>query len=300
MTEVFKPIPLCCPLDGLLLVSLAKTFKCDNGHTFDMARQGYLNLLPVQFKASKDPGDSQSMVSARRKVLEQGYYETLANAVCDLVTARLAQNHPTRGIVMDAGCGEGYYSARLQQHLQSRFGKDSVPVLAMDISKWSIAAAAKSHRQLACVVATNKHPPVLAGSALLITSLFGFASWESWARIQLPGQSVVLADPGPNHLLELREHIYDTVRVHEPADDPAAEQAGYQCVDRQRICYSTDVKSNDALLAILEMTPHGRRVTEDKRAALEAIHSLRLSVDVVIRVFERQNRDPMPLESHQD
>ena len=92
---------LICPLDKQPLQLNERTWCCENGHSYDVAKQGYVNLLPVQNKRSKDPGDSKAMVQARRKYLEEGHYLPLARALADIV---LEQGDQT---LLDAGCGEG-------------------------------------------------------------------------------------------------------------------------------------------------------------------------------------------------
>src|SRR5690554_7386318 len=98
---------LACPLDGDPLYRSDGTWRCAAGHSFDIARQGYVNLLPVQQKRSRNPGDSKEMVAARTQFLNTGIYEPIAQKVTELVRPLLQQDRPLR--LLDAGCGEGYY-----------------------------------------------------------------------------------------------------------------------------------------------------------------------------------------------
>src|SRR5690606_4067516 len=91
-----------CPLCQQPLHLSAKQYQCANRHSFDIAREGYVNLLPVQHKNSKDPGDNKDMMQARRDFLHAGWYAPLAQAVSDTVT-KLAPD-----TLLDLGCGEGY------------------------------------------------------------------------------------------------------------------------------------------------------------------------------------------------
>ena len=102
---------LACPLDGEPLNQSGTCWRCPAGHSFDVARQGYLHLLPVQKKRSLDPGDSKEMVAARQRFLNAGYYRPVAEAVSKAVMPGNASD--TRLACLDAGCGEGYYLRQL-------------------------------------------------------------------------------------------------------------------------------------------------------------------------------------------
>ena len=96
---------LACPLDGCPLVPSEKTWRCENGHSFDVARQGYVHLLPVQKKRSLDPGDSKEMVAARQRFLNAGFYTNIAEAVSDQVLQWLPSEGT--GSILDAGWPPG-------------------------------------------------------------------------------------------------------------------------------------------------------------------------------------------------
>ena len=100
--------PLCCPKCGLPLKKEGNGCQCSEGHRYDLARSGYVNLLLANGKHSLQPGDDKRMVRARRLFLEKGYYEPFRRAVCQKALERLPMERP---VVLDAGCGEGYYTA---------------------------------------------------------------------------------------------------------------------------------------------------------------------------------------------
>jgi 23S rRNA (guanine745-N1)-methyltransferase len=115
----------CCPLCHAPLARTDKSYACPQGHRYDMAKEGYVNLLPVQHKRSKDPGDSAEMMQARRAFLDAGHYQPLRDAVAQLLAAKLADG---ASAILDIGCGEGYYTAAFadiaQQKGASTFGLD--------------------------------------------------------------------------------------------------------------------------------------------------------------------------------
>ncbi len=123
---------LICPICGLPLVWEGKRCRCDRGHSFDVARQGYVNLLPVQLKRSLHPGDTREQVLSRRAFLETGSYAPIVEAVCSA-----AEGHP--GPVLDVGCGEGYYAVRVAEHLQAE-------LTGLDISKEAVRCAAGKYK----------------------------------------------------------------------------------------------------------------------------------------------------------
>ena len=103
---------LICPICGLPLEKQDRQYTCNNRHGFDMARQGYVNLLTVQQKKSLHPGDTREQVLSRRSFLDGGFYQPIADALCDA-----ARELGAEGPIADIGCGEGYYSARLAEAL---------------------------------------------------------------------------------------------------------------------------------------------------------------------------------------
>ena len=108
------PNPIC-PLCGQTLATGASSWRCPNGHCFDVARQGYVNLLPVQQKHARHPGDTPAQVAARKRFLDAGFYAPIR----DTALALLQPHLPPRPSLLDAGCGEGYYSAALAQALHA-------------------------------------------------------------------------------------------------------------------------------------------------------------------------------------
>jgi 23S rRNA (guanine745-N1)-methyltransferase len=277
-----RRIPFECPLDELPLEVGARTLTCANGHSFDVSAQGYVNLLPVQFKASRSPGDSKPMVDARRRVLDAGLFDPLADAVAEVVGEHMAGGGRD-ALLVDAGCGEGFYTARLARALPG----PSPTVLGIDISKWAVTAAAKRHRHIAWAVASNRRIPVRRGSAAMITSLFGFETWEAWAALQSSGQRVTVVDAGPLHLIELREIIYESVRIHDAPPNDSALSSGYSLIAESGVRFGVGADGGGILADILEMTPHGHKSTAAAHAAVHSLDRLKLTIDALIRVYRR-------------
>jgi 23S rRNA (guanine745-N1)-methyltransferase len=280
-------IPFICPLDGLPLALNGLTFTCVKLHSFDVSASGYVNLLPVQFKASLDPGDSKSMVAARRRVLDAGPFDPLAEAICSVVWQRVQERADEKLLLIDAGCGDGFYTARFAALLRRALPNAEPLVLGIDISKWAVMAAAKRHKDLPWAVASNKRLPVPQGAVSLITSLFGFATWPDWAKVQTLGQEVIVVDAGRRHLLELKEIIYPKLLLYDPPPHEEAFSSAYTQVMEDRISYQRTIPGPDLLTDLLEMTPHGHKSTRAGQESVRTLSGLNLSFEAVIRVFRR-------------
>jgi 23S rRNA (guanine745-N1)-methyltransferase len=278
-----------CPIDATPLLTAGGTaLVCAQGHSFDRAREGYFNLLVVQHKASRDPGDSKAMVAARRRILDAGHFAPIADCVSSEV-CRIAAGLPstTRPMIVDAGCGDGYYLGAIAKASASTF-HDRLQLAGIDISKWAIHAAAKRHAGCAFAVATNRHLPFAPGSVDLILSMFGFPIWDCFAGIQATTGSVLMVDPGPDHLRELRTIIYPTVKYSAPPSLEAALNAGYRLDGEQRLTFTFELTSAEQIADLLTMTPHNYRAPLPGRLALAELNRLSLTGDVVVRHLRKQ------------
>ncbi len=283
---------LVCPIDGTPLrprdgATLAcGTLVCDRRHSFDRSREGYYNLLVVQHKASLDPGDSKAMVAARRRVLESGIYAPIADRVAETVaTIARASQRESDFCVLDAGCGEGYYLQQIERRLAAESGL-RCNLAGVDISKWAVQRAAKRTHGCFWAVATNRHLPFAAGSVDLIVCMFGFAVWDGFAAVQPPGGYVLMVDPGPDHLIELRSIIYPNVRRNEIAPVALAPtRAGYELEEERRTQFQVELYIRAQISDLLTMTPHDHRAPIAGRVVLAQHDTLRVTVDVVLRLM---------------
>ena len=271
---------LACPLDGLPLQSNGAAWRCASGHSFDIASQGYANLLPVQHKRSRDPGDSKEMVAARRRFLTAGFYQPIADAVSRAALADLPAGLASG--CLDAGCGEGYY---LRQLATAVSDQQTLALLGLDISKWAVLAAAKQDRRPTWVVGTNARLPVLPGTLDRVLCMFGFPVYPEFARVLKPGGLLVQVDAGPDHLRELREIIYPSLKPERPADP--STPAGFSRRPTEALRFPIELTSAEQIADLLAMTPHLFRASAEGRAAAAALTTLSLSVDVSLTCFER-------------
>ena len=266
-------IPFHCPLCGQALSPVPGSLKCEKGHTFDLAKEGYCNLLLVQQKASLDPGDNKEMVESRRRFLAAGHFAPIAGKLTEQVRA-LKLDAPR---ILDAGCGEGYYTAELKRALPN------AELAGIDISKWAVKAAAKSHKEIAWAVASSKQLPFAPASFDLVLCLFGFPFWESFQSVLKPSGRVLLVDPAPAHLLELRERIYDNVKETDLSSIDGALKAGFRLESEEQLDFMVTLEGGSAIADLLAMTPHGYRIKADARTALVELPRLTTRASVVFR-----------------
>lgn len=272
---------LICPLDSLPLTHEVTCWRCEAGHSFDVARQGYVHLLPVQKKRTKNPGDSKEMVAARRRFLASGFYKPVAEAINPAVWDGLP---PVAEVsCLDAGCGEGYY---LRELVDSASEGHSLSIVGVDISKPAVLAAAKQDVSCRWLVASNANLPIVSGSVSRILCLFGFPVYSEFLRVLAPEGRIIQADAGYDHLRELREIIYPELKP--PGDSRAVVPEGFKLLSSQVIRYKADLPGRDDISDLLAMTPHLYRATAQGRQKAAALETLSVTVDVIIRCYEKQ------------
>ena len=275
------PFPsLACPLDGGPLHRDGSSWRCQNGHTFDIAKEGYTHLLPVQYKRSLDPGDSKEMVAARRRFLESGAYEPISQALNRIVLENLSAGQTLN--CLDAGCGEGYYLRRLAD-AERYDGK--LALLGLDISKPAVVSAAKRQKQITWVVATNAKLPVLTGTLDWVFCLFGFPVFGEFARVLKPGGRLLLVTAGSEHLKELRRILYPVLKTKPEGEMPIPE--GFEPVENQTVRFTVKLENAASIADLLAMTPHLYRASSEGREKVSALTELSVTVDVTLSLLAR-------------
>jgi len=278
---------LACPLDGAVLRDAGGHWRCEHGHSYDVARQGYVNLLPVHKKRSRDPGDSKDMVAARQRFLAAGYYTPVATAISKAMLSGLTDQQTVR--CLDAGCGEGYYLRQLAA-VADRPGR--LALMGLDISKWAVQSAARQDHNMRWVVGSNANLPVQSGSLDRVLCMFGFPVYSEFARVLSHDGSLIQLDPGPAHLRELREIIYPSLK---PARDNRDDlPAGFERVSSDSINYVAHIQDAGLVQDLLTMTPHLYRANAEGRKRAAALTSLSVTIDV--ELLSLRKTKPMETE----
>lgn len=279
-----------CPMDGLPLVREGGSLRCEKAHTFDFAKEGYCNLLLVQQKGSPDPGDNKEMVAARKRFLDAGHFQPIAEKTFDFVLLLSMENQLQSGPgahfrIVDSGCGEGYYLNRFAEYAQESSNSSRLELCGMDISKSAIKSASRRSKEISWVVAANNQPPFAKDGVDLILSMFGFPAWESFKKVQPAGGLVLLVDPAANHLIEMRKVIYPKVKETAPNSLKEAIQAGYAVEREESLQFTVKLESQEEIQDLLAMTPHAYRISAAGQAKLASLGQLELTVDLVFRLL---------------
>ncbi len=283
--NIIKAHNLTCPIDRKKLEQVGKQFLCENGHSFDIARQGYVNLLPVQHKRSKQPGDSKAMVLARSYFLNTGIYQRIADRLTQIVSAHIINDNAL--CLLDAGCGEGYYFDFVLNNLAQKEGDADLSFIGLDISKDAILQAAKRNRQTSWVVGSNRQPPLADESVDIILCLFGFFCEQGFYRVLKPGGKIIMVDPGVEHLKELREIIYPEVKKPKPFDLSQMDDRKFSLQSSEALQFKTQLSDNELINHLLLMTPHFYRASKAGKEAACKLDELNLTVDVVFKTLQK-------------
>ena len=245
-----------CPHCSGSLSPTASGLVCEAGHSFDRAREGYVNLMSAgRLRGRGVAGDSDEMIRARRAFFDAGHYLPIAVAVADAVGSV--------DVLLDAGCGEGFYVSQLSS--PSRWG--------VDISKPAIKLAARRYPDVRFAVGTSFHLPLEDHSVDAVVSVFAPRPFEEFARVLKPGGFVVVASPGVDHLRGLTELIYAEPQPHEQR--PHTDQASVE------VWYQLHLSQPD-ITHLVMMTPYWWKATAEQQEHIRATPALTVTVDVVV------------------
>lgn len=266
-------LALICPLCRATLQTDDKTWRCLNGHAFDVAREGYVNLLPVQHKKSLSPGDTADSVAARRRFLGAGHYQPLQEAVAAL----LRELQPDS--LLDLGCGEGYYTQAMRQEVPS--------VCGVDIAKPAVQLAARQQKDVTWLVASAALLPFADASLALVSSLFSPLPVAEMLRVLKPNGHVLMVTPAPDHLWQLRQGLFEQVRAHEPDKFLSAFHDDFVLASRQRVEAPLTL-TQAALIDLLAMTPYAWKATAERRSVLENNENFQTLAAFDVMLFKRK------------
>ena len=260
---------LICPLCGSPLTRQERAFVCENRHSFDIARQGYVNLLPVQQKKSLHPGDTREQVVSRREFLDGGFYRPIVENLC--ATAEGCQ-----GPILDVGCGEGYYSTRLAKALGAE-------LVGLDISKEAVRYAAGRYKDATWLCASAARLPVEDKSVGVLTSLFALTLPEEYHRVLRSDGIFVQVLAAEDHLLGLKGIIYDTLLHKEKDSVPSLP--GFSLVESRPVRFTFTVEGQQ-VQNLLSMTPHVYRISKEGAERLAKTEVLTDTASCVINLYK--------------
>jgi 23S rRNA (guanine745-N1)-methyltransferase len=274
--------PVCRTL--LALSQDGGSWACPAGHSFDVARAGYVNLLVAGQRRSRQPGDSEEMVRARHRFLATGAYDPLSHAVADAVR----RERPS--VVLDVGCGEGRHTRHVE----------APDVLGIDVAKPAVAIAARAHPLGRYAVASAADVPLQDAVVDLVVSVFAPVVPEELARVVRAGGTVLAVHPGPDHLENLRSLVYDDARPHEVKPPLRGAEDLFTLAASESIRFPVVVAGAASLEDLFAMTPYRWHAPTDMRERLAAASAPRFETvaDMRISTYRRSSR-PL-VESRED
>ncbi|MBR2611534.1 MAG: methyltransferase domain-containing protein [Clostridia bacterium] len=268
-----------CPKCKGALYRQDRCYRCENGHSFDLSKEGYVNLL--MGKGSGTHGDNREMLLARQAFLSYGYYRRMADTVSGFLRKFGVLNGECR--LLDIGCGEGYYTRIFRDALQEM----GAEVYAFDISREAVKLAAKrsgkGEEQVSLSVASAYHMPYLDSSFTIATNLFSPLAPEEVARVLRDGGHFVMVIPEKEHLFGLKSAIYDTPYKNEvmPFD-----LVGFALVHDERLRYTVTL-NHDETIVLFGMTPYAYRTSSVGRERIHSLDTLTTDIDFHILVYKK-------------
>lgn len=269
-----------CPICRRPLSRLGGACVCPNGHSYDIAAEGYIHLLPPNKMHAKIPGDSRQMVAARRNFLATGLYEPFSDALNGLVAEAV------RGLespqILDAGCGEGYYTGRLREELTRRGIR--AQIAGFDISKFAVKAAARRCRGIEFAVGSIFDIPAASASADCVLNVFAPLVPGEFLRVLRPGGTLIIAVPGARHLFGLKRILYD-----EPYENECKDTVydGFVFQKRVPVRGKIEIRDKKVMQDLFAMTPYYWKTPPEGGERLRKTELLRTEIGFDFLVYRR-------------
>lgn len=268
-----------CPICDLPLALQEASYTCKNKHTYDVSREGYVNLLLSQHKRSRHPGDSQEMLKSRQRFLNNGYYKILSDAIIRCVDI---SSQTSNQRLLDIGCGEGYY----MQQLCEASRRASIPLFlaGIDISKPGVRLAARRKIDAQLAVISAFQLPFFDKSFDTALSVFSPVCVSETTRVLADNGRIIMVGPGEGHLTGLTSHIYDRIIPHEGNYQVLSTAPELKLQDQQEIKEIISVKGED-IPDLLSMTPYYWHIQPEQKNKLTTLDLLETPIHFYIRTY---------------
>ena len=269
-------LDFCCPVCKETLAPDGRTYKCINNHCFDCARQGYVNLLLSNKSKNKRHGDDKLMIEARTQFLNTDAYKPLCDLMCGLLKKHLPQN----ASVLDAGCGDCYYTEKIAAALAEK----NADIIGVDISKSALIAAAKRSKSIRLAVASVFSIPVADNSCDAVLNVFSPFAPEEYRRILKNGGILLRVIPLENHLFSLKKAVYDNP-LKNPEENTQTD--GFVLAESRELKYSLTLSSNEQIENLFRMTPYYYKTSRSDQQKLENINRLTTEIEFSVLVYKK-------------
>jgi len=258
---------LICPICKKDLKQVNNSYICSNKHTFDIAKEGYVNLLLNKPKA----GDNKLMISSRKSFLNKGHFLPLALRLVEIIKKFNILN-PT---ILDVGCAEGYYTKIFYKHFSN--------ILGLDISKDAIKMAAKNAKDIKFIVASGKDIPIKNNTIDIIVNIFSPHFVTEFLRILKDTRYLVKVTPNKNHLLELKQILYEDVYL---TKEKFIENKNFKIYLKDDLKYTINLENID-IINLMQMTPYFYKTKEENLKKIETINNISITLDFNITVYQK-------------
>lgn len=265
---------LICPVCSEELIKKEKSFVCSNSHSFDIAKQGYVNLLTSSHKDGSLIGDNKDMAVSRSSFLNKGYFDSLCLALCEFINQNKTTEAPT---VCDICCGEGYYTSFVKKNTNS-------DIYAFDISKEMVKLAGKRKDTANFFVANISKIPLKSSSFDFALHLFAPFHESEFARIIKDDGYVLSVIPGEKHLFELKQVLYENPYLN---DEKAPEASELTLTNRIKVTNKIKLQSTEDILSLFKMTPYYYRTKQSDKEKVLSHESLEVTTEFVILVYRK-------------
>ncbi len=301
---------LMCPVCKAALVQSESGFECENRHSFDRAKEGYINLLLANQKSSKTPGDSAEMLMARREFLDAGYYRPVAEGIADcisdllmgegcigkefiseeLVDEETLSKNKTYSL-LDCGCGEGYYLNQLLKKIEGQW-----ITTGLDIAKAGVRLAAKRYKDSHWVCASSENLPFLDSSLDMLLRVFAPGNDSEVHRVLNESGIFINVTPGEEHLIDIKKVLYDEIKPYGIPELPKGFMVANLKNNSQKVAenksikkvkYKIDLNNNASIRQLLSMTPFLWRGKREAREELKEKNALSVTIDMDIHCYRK-------------
>lgn len=267
-----------CPVCGEKLNEGEKLYRCKSGHCFDKSKFGYVNLLMSQKSSAKRHGDDRLMVRARRDFLSKNYYGFLRDRLCEICEKYFESG----SVILDAGCGECWYSSGILDYLSSK--NIETEILGIDISKDALEFASKRKSGIKTAVASLFSIPLADESCSGLMNIFSPEAFPEFRRILKKGGILIRVIPLENHLLNLKAAVYDKPYLNEIPD---AEIEGFELIEETALQRMISLESGEDIKALFMMTPYYYKTGKDDQQKLESLESFETQAEFGIRIYKK-------------
>ena len=261
-----------CPVCKESLFIEDRSCKCNNRHCFDLAKEGYVNLLTGS-KSTDFSGDDKEMVASRTRFLDGGYYGPLRDRMCQLLDKLVKEKNS----LLDAGCGEGYYTSKYAELFRNTIG--------VDISKSAVKHAAKRCKNAFFAVGSVYHLPVSDSVCDAVVNCFSPNVPDEFYRVLKEGGYLLYVVPAPRHLWELKSILYDNPYENE---EKTEQYEGFEYVGAEGVTNAFTLSSREDIDALFHMTPYSWNTPKECADRLKSKDSLDVTAEFVIHIYRKK------------